>query len=89
LRIDFRIDPGLEAQALASLKYRRGEPSDRLAPLLLEAMPLALLGKYNFRLRGFIKISGKLLKFDPTDEDLGLFSGTAEKPKPVRSPTSK
>jgi len=73
LRIDFRIDPTIEAEALASIQCFRDEEEDRRSPHVLEAAPLPPGNRGELRPGGLIKVIGKRMKFDPADRRLGLF----------------
>jgi len=73
LRIDFRIDPTLEAEALASIRCHRDKEADRRGPRVLEAVGLPSGNREEIQPGGLIKVIGKRMKFDPADTRLGLF----------------
>jgi hypothetical protein len=73
LRIDFRIDPAIEAEALASIQCVRDKEGDRRLPRLLSASALPSGSVEEAEAGGFLRISGARMKFDPANRMLGLF----------------
>ncbi|MGO8693597.1 MAG: DNA-binding domain-containing protein [Rectinemataceae bacterium] len=73
LRIDFRLDPAIEKKALAAIRCVRDREGDRRSPWLRSAS--ALPSGSEVEAGGLLRISGRRMKFDPSNEDLGLFFG--------------
>jgi len=73
LRFDFRIDPAIETEALASIQYVRDREGDRRSPRLLSASPLPSGAEGEIEVGGLVRISGRRMKFDTTNASLGLF----------------
>jgi hypothetical protein len=73
LRVDFRIDPGIEAEALAAIECVRDSGPDRRAPRLLEIRSIPSDCADEAAGGGLVRVAGSRLKFDTSDERLGLF----------------
>lgn len=73
LRIDFRIDPSIEREALASIRCVRDRAGDRRAPKPLAAVTLPSGERGEAAAGGLLKVSGARMKFDPANQALGLF----------------
>jgi len=73
LRIDFRLDPGLEAAALAKIRYVRDRKPERRAPLLTLASSVKTGSSGQVEAGGLIRIVGARLKFDPAQPEQGLY----------------
>lgn len=73
LRIDFRIDPAIEREALASIRCVRDKAGDRRAPKPLVAAALPSQRRGEATAGGLVKVCGARMKFDPADQALGLF----------------
>lgn len=73
LRFEFRLEAALEAEALATLKWTREEPLDRLSPYPRSAAAIEDETSGSIRPGELLRIRGERLKFDPADERLGVF----------------
>jgi hypothetical protein len=73
LRIDFRIDPAIEAEALASIQCIRDKEGDRRSPRITAIVSLPSENGKEATAGGLVRISGSRMKFDPEDSRLGLF----------------
>jgi hypothetical protein len=73
LRIDFRIDPEIETRALASVQCVRDKEGDRRSPRIFAVAPLPPGNAEEVEVGGLIRILGARMKFDPSNESLGLF----------------
>jgi hypothetical protein len=73
LRIDFRIDPTIEAEALASIRCLRDKGEDRRSPSLSAVVSLPSGSVEVVEAGGLLRIAGARLKFDPADALQGLF----------------
>lgn len=73
LRFDFRILPEIEEEALASIQCVRDREGDRRSPRLLSVSALPSGAAGEIEAGGLLRISGRRMKFDPSNESLGLF----------------
>jgi hypothetical protein len=73
LRIEFRIDPAIEKEALASIRCVRDREGDRRAPILRAVAALPSGERGQVEAGGLLKVMGTRMKFDPTNHALGLF----------------
>jgi hypothetical protein len=71
LRVDFRLDPKIESEALAAVECVRGSEYDARSPCPLSAV--ATEENTASRAGSLLSVSGKRLKFSPCDGRLGLF----------------
>jgi hypothetical protein len=72
LRIAFRIDPTIEAEALASIQCIRDKEGDRRSPHITAIASLPSENSEEAVAGGLVRISGARMKFDPVDSRLGL-----------------
>jgi hypothetical protein len=77
LRFDFRLDPKIEREALASLRCIRDSGSDLRSPRILSITSVQSGREGEARCGDLLRITGKRMKFDPADERLGLFFRSA------------
>ena len=73
LRFDFRIDPAIETEALASIQCVRDKDGDRRLPRVLSVSALPAGSEGEIEAGGLVRISGRRMKFDPSNESVGLF----------------
>jgi hypothetical protein len=73
LRFRFRADRDLEAELLAKAKVERGERFDRSLPLVFSACSVKTGSDMRARAGDFLRVAGQRLKFDPAQEEEGLF----------------
>ena len=74
LRIDFRIDPRIEEEALASIQCIRDKQGDRRPPRIVAVACLPSGNMHEGAEAGaLVRITGARMKFDPSNESLGLF----------------
>jgi hypothetical protein len=73
LRIDFRIDPRIEKEALASIQCLRDKRGDSLEPIVqtTAATPSGPLGEAFAG--GILRLGGARMKFESANQSLGLF----------------
>jgi len=73
LRIDFRLDPAIEAEALASIRCVRDKGGDRRQPVVKSVVAPPSESGDVVAPGGLLRIAGVHMKFDPGLKDLGLF----------------
>jgi hypothetical protein len=73
LRIEFRIDPAIEAKALASVQCLRDKEGDRRLPRILDVTFLPSGSDGQAGAVRFLRVTGKRMKFDAANCELGLF----------------
>jgi hypothetical protein len=73
LRFDFRIDPAIETEALASIRCVRDKDGDRRLPRVFSASALPSGASAEIEAGGLVRITGRRMKFDPSNEGLGIF----------------
>lgn len=73
LRIDFRLDPAIERQALAKLRCKRISMESTVSPhiVYVSSLQSGIEGKASPG--DLLELIGSRLSFDPSDEFLGLF----------------
>ena len=73
LRFDFRLDPAIETEALAAIQCVRDKEGDRRLPSVLSVSALPSGAGAEIEAGGLVRISGRRIKFDPSNESQGLF----------------
>jgi hypothetical protein len=77
VRFDFRLDPAIANEALASLRCRRIANEDYSSPRIACAASLKSGIEGEAAAGELLRVSGARLKFDPADGSLGLFFRSA------------
>lgn len=73
LRIDFRIDPAIEAEALSSIQCVRDKEGDRRLPCIFSLASVPKGSDESATTGGLVRVAGARMKFDPANRMLGLF----------------
>jgi hypothetical protein len=83
LRIDFRLDPAIERQALAKLHCKRTPIEDTVSPRIVEVSSLQYDIEGTASPGDLLVLIGSRLSVDPSDESQGLFL------RPIGAPSAE
>ena len=78
IRFDFQLDPAIAKKALAKLRCVRAVDVDRLSPLIASFASVESGKEGEASCGDLLKITGRRLKFDPSDLGQGVFFRRAD-----------